>query len=97
MWDLVGNPEDWFSHNEAHIGSQVSMGNVSFVKCHGCRHQMSRMTRKPAFCLCENKDADQLHGYSFNSLNEAVLLVPIIYVLSKNKKKKSDNCHLYSH
>ena len=19
MWDLVGNPEDWFSHNEAHI------------------------------------------------------------------------------
>ena len=20
VWDLVGNPKDWFSHNEAHIG-----------------------------------------------------------------------------
>ena len=24
---------------------------------------MSRVVRKPAFCLCENKDADQLRGY----------------------------------
>ena len=23
---------------------------------------MSRVVRKPAFCICENKDADQLHG-----------------------------------
>ena len=23
---------------------------------------MSRIVRKPAFCKCENKDADQLHG-----------------------------------
>ena len=23
---------------------------------------MSRVVRKPAFCLCENKDADQLRG-----------------------------------
>ena len=23
---------------------------------------MSRVVRKPAFCVCENKDADQLHG-----------------------------------
>ena len=23
---------------------------------------MSRVMRKPAFCICENKDADQLHG-----------------------------------
>ena len=24
---------------------------------------MSRVMRKPAFCICENKDADQLRGY----------------------------------
>ena len=24
--------------------------------------QKSRVMRKPTFCICENKDADQLHG-----------------------------------
>ena len=24
---------------------------------------LSRVTRKPTFCICENKDADQLRGY----------------------------------
>ena len=27
-----------------------------------CIAQMSRVVRKPAFCICENKDADQLRG-----------------------------------
>ena len=22
MWDLVGNPKDWFSHNEAHMNTE---------------------------------------------------------------------------
>ena len=26
------------------------------------RHAMSRVVRKPDFCICENKDADQLRG-----------------------------------
>ena len=26
-------------------------------------YYMSRVERKPAFCICENKDADQLRGY----------------------------------
>ena len=26
------------------------------------RYIVSRVVRKPAFCLCENKDADQLRG-----------------------------------
>ena len=25
-------------------------------------HEMSRVMRKPTFCICENKDADQLRG-----------------------------------
>ena len=28
----------------------------------GCPHNMSRIVRKPDFCLCENKGADQLRG-----------------------------------
>ena len=24
--------------------------------------ETDRVVRKPAFCICENKDADQLHG-----------------------------------
>ena len=28
----------------------------------GCRAYMSLVMRKPAFCICENKDADQLRG-----------------------------------
>ena len=27
-----------------------------------CNNKMSRVVRKPAFCICENKDADQLRG-----------------------------------
>ena len=27
-----------------------------------CCSQMSRVMRKPTFCICENKDADQLRG-----------------------------------
>ena len=26
-------------------------------------YNMSLVLRKPAFCICENKDADQLRGY----------------------------------
>ena len=25
--------------------------------------KLSRIMRKPAFCICKNKDTDQLHGY----------------------------------
>ena len=29
----------------------------------GVISKMSRVIRKPDFCICENKDADQLRGY----------------------------------
>ena len=28
----------------------------------GVQHRLSRVMRKPAFCICKNKDADQLHS-----------------------------------
>ena len=44
--------------------------NVGFIECVCFLYIkynieiMSRVVRKPAFCICENKDADQLRGYS---------------------------------
>ena len=29
-----------------------------------CNHYLSLVVRKPAFCICENKDGDQLRGNS---------------------------------
>ena len=49
MSDVVGN-HDKFSHDAAHVISLVSV------------NEMSRVVRKPTFCICENKDADQLRG-----------------------------------
>ena len=31
-------------------------------RIHKTRGQLKRVMRKPAFCICENKDADQLRG-----------------------------------
>ena len=43
-------------------------GEVLKLKSRGFRatslytYDLSRVVRKPAFCICENKDADQLRG-----------------------------------
>ena len=43
--------------------SLVAVGNwgVTTPSCLGLWH-LSLVMRKPAFCICENKDADQLRG-----------------------------------
>ena len=45
-----------FSHDAAHIGQGEATGK-------GIKHDLSRVMRKPAFCICQNKDADQLRRY----------------------------------
>ena len=50
MADLVENPDDRFTLHEAHM-----------YTCSG-RNSVSLVMRKPFFCICENKDADQLHS-----------------------------------
>ena len=40
----------------------VSQGRVGRLKNLGKKAYMSRNVRKPDFCICENKDADQLRG-----------------------------------
>ena len=37
-------------------------GDVQAMQCDKSDNDMSRVVRKPAFCICENKDADQLRG-----------------------------------
>ena len=41
--------------------------------------EMSRVMRKPTFCICENKDADQLRGYDqrlcFRYIDSAIPLL----------------------
>ena len=46
-------------------------------------NDMSRVVRKPAFCICENKDADQLRGnreadhrLSFRYTDSTISLLP---------------------
>ena len=45
---------------------------------------MSRVVRKPAFCICENKDADQLRG---NRETYQRLCFRYIHSLYKKKRK----------
>ena len=56
MSDLVGNPEDWFSCD---MTVKLPMNNFVFRIMN---FNMSRVVRKPAFCICKNKDADQLRS-----------------------------------
>ena len=49
MWDLVGNPEDRFSHDEAHM-SCIMRNSVSGVgSILPAQIQMSLVVRKPVF------------------------------------------------
>ena len=64
MSDLVGNPEDRFCRDAAHIIMLwiLNIRNSSEDLFYG-HYNMSRVVKKTAFCICENKDADQLRGY----------------------------------
>ena len=62
-------PERWFSRDAAQIVLILSsLKNDCLVsdQTEVCNilndFYMSRVVRKPAFCICENKDADQLRG-----------------------------------
>ena len=41
----------------------MSYQNRSSAVLHSIETDMSRIMRKPSFCICENKDADHLRGY----------------------------------
>ena len=58
-------PEDWFSHNEAQMVKTLfarPQGYKALLMLNETEHEMSLVMRKPTFCICVNKDADQLCG-----------------------------------
>ena len=55
---------------------------------------MSRVVRKPAFCICENKDADQLRGY--RAFVFATRIVESLYFLNTKFQVSSHILWLYS-
>ena len=48
--------------NETGLIQMIRMGNSIRHKWVN-HHEMSLVMRKPTFCICENKDTDQLRGY----------------------------------
>ena len=70
MSELVGNPEDRFSHDATEM-----LLDLNHSACSHCqkmkkskRYDVKKQKQyephheKPMFCICENKDADQLRG-----------------------------------
>ena len=53
LLDLVRNPIDRFSHKAAHLLESCLLILLSY---------MSLVMTKPLYCICENKDTDQLCG-----------------------------------
>ena len=73
-----------------------SLKSVPFVSLRvGSVYYLSRVMSKPAFCICENKGADQLHDnraadqhlnqqlkVCFRFIDNAILLLPRSYISS---------------
>ena len=45
-----------------YTGQSRRSHDVTYLFWHTCWNHMSLVMRKPTFCICENKDADQLRG-----------------------------------
>ena len=63
------------------------------------KHDLNCVVRKPAFCICENKDADQLCGYTAKLISAFVFatrLVQSLYFLNPKFQTSSRLQWLYS-
>ena len=58
-----------------------------------CLTHMSLVVRKPAFCICENKDADQLHGNP-KLISAFVFAIRIVQSLYYQNPKFQTSSHL---
>ena len=69
-----------------HLLTLVPLGKLKRNHCYHTtveRYKISRVMRKPAFCVCENKGTDQLCGYRttdqhicFCYIESTILLIP---------------------
>ena len=75
-------PAAWQENDCVLFGGLVDRTGEAFFRCF-CVDHLSRVMRKPAFCICENKDADQLRGnrkadqrLCFRYLDSTIPLLP---------------------
>ena len=58
-----GETNEWESRGRGRAGLKLSNTELEKKFPDSCGiYEMSRIVRKPDFCLCENKGADQLRG-----------------------------------
>ena len=87
MWDLVGNPEDRFSHNEAQIliDIQLADGSVSHGDCNvfgncdislglECKYSKNNIGGIPT-CQCKVSGEDQIGRCKTKVLNGEFFIV----------------------
>ena len=66
------------------------VGNANYrLSCDTAYYYMSRVRRKPTFCICENKDADQLRGYSEADQRLCFRYIDSAFSLLSKSKKSS--------
>ena len=77
--------------------AQMHKHHVSHVPCRN-QANMSRVMRKPAFCICENKDADQLRGTAklISAFVFATWIGQSLYFLNPKFQASSHLLWLYS-
>ena len=83
---ILSNSADQVAQYEVTRSSLNGSGNLLFLygdKYHLCTYYMSHCVRKLTFCICENKDADQLRGnreadqrLCFRYLDSTIHLLP---------------------
>ena len=76
----------------------IGEGSGSEMRGLGTTFQMSHVVRKPAFCICENKDADQLRGSAklISAFVFATWIVQSLYFLNTKFQASSHLVWLYS-
>ena len=55
MWDLVGNPEDWFSHNKSHMSRITRIFQCVF-------RVLDQVQHKPGCTVTENGKSLEILG-----------------------------------
>ena len=86
---------NWMDYSEEDTCKNIDkdLGNNQSMVLH---IHMSLIMRKPAFCICENKDADQLTAMLISTFVFATLLVQFLYFLNTKFQASSHLLWLYS-
>ena len=106
MYSLIRNQSSLRPSNEKQTYNRIQLKMNSNVACTSAfipntkawNHYLSLVTRKPAFCICENKDADQLRGNRklISAFVFATRIVQSLFYLDMKFQGSSHLLRLYS-